>query len=105
MRCVHFIGFKPGTQDWWNAVRIFGEPDFIHRKWDERAAFGGEIDWENDILVFAGKEREDVVYSFSVDDSAMGILSDEKLTSLGYPAGGKPCKKLLTIEEWFFLPK
>lgn len=83
MRCVHFIGFKPYTQDWWSAIKIWGPPDFIHRKWDERAAFGGEIDWENDILVFAGKERESVVHSFSVDDSNMDIPSDEELTRMG----------------------
>lgn len=105
MRAIHFIGFKPGTQDWWNAVRIFGEPHFIHRKWDERAFYGGEIDWENDTLIFAGKEREDVVHSFSVDDSNMGIPSDEELTRLGYPGGGTPCKTLLTIEEWFSRPE
>lgn len=105
MRCVHFIGFKPYTQDWWNAIHVFGRPDFIHRKWDERAAFGGEIDKENDILVFTGKEFEDIIHPFAVDDSAMGIPNDEELTRLGYPCGGEPCKKLLTIEEWLYLKK
>jgi hypothetical protein len=78
MKAVHFIGFKPGAQDWWNALKIWGRPDFVHRKWDERAAFGGEIDWNEDILIFAGKEREDVIHSFSVDDSNMGIPSEEE---------------------------
>ena len=55
----------------------------MHRKWDERAAFGGEIDWNEDTLIFAGKEREDVIHSFSVDDSGFDIPSDEKLTRMG----------------------
>ena len=82
MKAIHFIGFKPGARDWWNALKIWGRPDFVHRKWDERAAFGGEIDWENDILVFTGKEREDIIHPFAVDDSNMGIPSEEEWARL-----------------------
>ena len=32
---VHFIGFKDGRYH--NAVKVFGQPDFIHRYWDVRA--------------------------------------------------------------------
>ena len=31
MRCVHFIGFRDDR--YWNAVRVFGRPHFIHRWW------------------------------------------------------------------------
>jgi hypothetical protein len=80
---THFIGIRPGTDRWWQAVRVFGKPDFIHLKWDQRAYYGGEIDWENDRLIFGGKERQDVVHSFSVDDSNADIPSDARLMEMG----------------------
>ena len=87
-RAIHFIGFKPGSQDWWNAVKIFGKPDFVHRKWDERAAYGGEIDPVNDILVFSRASEWDACrfnrpMRGSVDDSAADIPSDDRLTEMG----------------------
>ena len=33
---VHFVGFRDDR--YWNACRVFGLPDFIHRRWDKRAA-------------------------------------------------------------------
>ncbi|MXO84562.1 hypothetical protein GRI38_00750 [Altererythrobacter aurantiacus] len=33
---VHFIGFRDDR--YWNAVKVFGPPDFIHRNWDRYAA-------------------------------------------------------------------
>lgn len=86
MQCVHFIGFRD-TKQYWLACQVFGKPDFIHIKWDIRAAHGGEIA-DNDILVFAsGKEWEyytsNSPYPFSVDDSNIGIPSDEELTKMG----------------------
>ena len=32
---IHFVGFRDDR--YWNAVRVFGRPDFIHRRWDLRA--------------------------------------------------------------------
>lgn len=46
--CVHFVGFRDDR--YWNAVRIFGRPDFVHPRWDCRAA--REIA-PNDTIVFA----------------------------------------------------
>jgi len=46
---IHFIGFKC-DQRFWNAVRVFGLPDFIHPGWDKRA--NREI-WDEDIVIFA----------------------------------------------------
>jgi hypothetical protein len=49
--CVHFVGF---TDDrYWNAVRVFGLPDFIHCRWDKRAV--REID-SIDLVIFANGE-------------------------------------------------
>lgn len=47
-QAVHFIAFKDDR--YWNAVRVFGPPDFIHRRWDMRAQ--REI-MPGDTLVFA----------------------------------------------------
>ena len=33
--CVHFVGFRDDR--YINAVRVFGRPDFVHPRWDERA--------------------------------------------------------------------
>jgi len=33
--CLHFVGFR--DERYLNAVRVFGQPDFIHRGWDLRA--------------------------------------------------------------------
>jgi len=37
---IHFVGFR--NDRYWNAVRIWGFPDFIHPRWDVRARFGGD---------------------------------------------------------------
>lgn len=34
----HFVGFR--GDEFWSTVRIWGPPDFIHRKWDQRARRG-----------------------------------------------------------------
>lgn len=49
MRCVHFVGFR--GEEYWAAVRAFGQPHFIHRGWDKRAR--REIDFDADLIVFA----------------------------------------------------
>ena len=69
MQAVHFIGFKPGSQSFWNAVKVFGQPDFVHRVWDARAKFGGE--WHpDDVSVFAkDQDRNSPVVDFVFDDS------------------------------------
>jgi hypothetical protein len=46
--CVHFIAFSDDR--YWNAVRVWGRPDVIHRPWGRRA--GREIDPAFDILIF-----------------------------------------------------
>lgn len=67
---VHFVGFKDPRRDkderYYNAVKVFGPPDFLHRGWDRRAR--REI-MDGDTIVFAkGDERQELsLYSF--DDS------------------------------------
>ena len=49
------------------AVRVFGEPDFLHRRWDQRAQ--REI-MEGDVIVFAKGDADQPPSPFNYDDSA-----------------------------------
>lgn len=64
MRVVHYIGFR--GDEYTRARRIFGGPAFIHRVHDMRA--NREIDWDNDLVIFANKEREDIVRPVNAPD-------------------------------------
>ena len=67
MNCaVHFVNFKTGER-YRNAVRVMGEPDFIHRYWDIRAK--AEV-VPGDIVVFAVGNIGDTPRVFAYDDSA-----------------------------------
>ena len=59
-RIVNFIGFRGDEYN--SAVKIWGKPDFIHPVHDRRAYV--EIDKENDILIFAGKERPEILSKY-----------------------------------------
>ena len=52
MTHVHFVGFRE-DQEFLAAVRVFGQPDFIHKIHDQRAY--GDIDQDNDIVVLASR--------------------------------------------------
>lgn len=75
---VHFVGFAPGSQRFWNAVSVFGPPDFVHRVWDARAKHGGE--WHpSDTMIFAtNQDRNSPVSKFVVDDSNVDVQEFEK---------------------------
>lgn len=62
---LHFVGFKDDR--YWNAIRAFGNPDFIHRQWDVRAK--AEI-VEGDIAVFAKGDETYPPSDFCYNDSA-----------------------------------
>ena len=66
---VHFIAFREFDQQYWNAVRVFGPPAFVHRVWDQRAAFGGEFDPDQDVRVFAKGIDTDTPSPWSFNDS------------------------------------
>lgn len=67
---VHFVGFRTGDQ-YHNAIKVFGRPDFIHRSWDVRAKFSGEWDPDHDIFVFAKGTENDDPSPYAFDDSAV----------------------------------
>ena len=48
----HFVGFRDPAQ-FARVCRVFGRPEFVHARWDSRAAFGGEFDPDTDVRVFA----------------------------------------------------
>lgn len=70
---THFVRFDDnhGSQ-FWNAVRIFGPPDFMHRKWDQRAR--REIA-EGDMIVFAKGDENQMVSKFNGDDEYYACAS------------------------------
>ena len=62
---IHFVGFKDDRYH--NAVRTFGRPDFVHRRWDYRAVC--EIA-PGDVVVFADGDEHSPVHAYAYDDSA-----------------------------------
>lgn len=63
--CFHFVGFK--NDRWFNAINVFGMPDFIHRRWDARAV--SEV-MPGDVVLFADGDENSPVSPFAYDDSA-----------------------------------
>ncbi len=64
---LHFVRFSNDYDSHWqNAVKIFGEPDFIHRGWDRRAQ--REI-FEGDVIVFAKGDYNQPLAPYNYDDS------------------------------------
>lgn len=61
--CVHFVSFR--GEEYWNAVKVFGPPDYYHLGWDRRAR--REID-EGDVIVFAQGEHDQEMREKSFDD-------------------------------------
>lgn len=49
---LHFVGFRDGTEVY-RAMQVFGIPDFVHIAADARFVYGGELDPDSDIIVFA----------------------------------------------------
>lgn len=62
---LHFVRFKDDR--YWNAVKTFGRPDFVHRFWDHRAV--AEV-MPGDTVVFAEGDEHQAVVTHSYDDSA-----------------------------------
>lgn len=63
---LHFVGFKDDRI--YNAIAVFGIPDFYHRIYDHRAVV--EI-FEGDTVVFANGDETQPVREFTHDDSQM----------------------------------
>ena len=68
-RYIHFVGFRT-KQQWTNAVRVFGQPDFVHSIHDNRmhGDTGYPIDPATDCVVFGDKGR-DTPRQYSDNDS------------------------------------
>ena len=62
----HFVGFKNDRV--YNALSVFGYPDFWHRLWDERAV--REVA-DGDIVLFANGDETQPVREFTHDDSQL----------------------------------
>jgi hypothetical protein len=62
---VHFVGFK--DERVYNALKVFGKPDFWHRFWDLRAV--AEV-VEGDTVIFATGNEYTTPNVNAFDDSA-----------------------------------
>jgi cation diffusion facilitator CzcD-associated flavoprotein CzcO len=67
---IHFVGFRDDR--YWNAVKVWGRPSFIHRGWDTRAR--REIA-EVDTVVFANgpHDQEPSVRTFNDIDEVQPL--------------------------------
>ena len=68
-RHIHFIGFRDDR--YWNAVKVWGLPDFYHRIWDNRAK--QEIS-PGDVVIFANAKdyaNFDNPTKWNFDDSSV----------------------------------
>jgi hypothetical protein len=68
-RYIHFVGFRT-KQQFTNAVRVFGQPDFVHSIHDHRmyGDTGFPIDPKTDCVVF-GDKGHDTPRQYSDNDS------------------------------------
>jgi hypothetical protein len=68
-RYIHFVGFRT-KQQFTNAVRVFGQPDFVHSIHDNRmyGDTGFPIDPKTDCVVF-GDKGHDTPHQYSDNDS------------------------------------
>lgn len=70
-RATHFVRFPDLHGDqFWSAVRTFGEPDFLHRYWDRRAR--REIA-DGDLVLFAKGEADQPHAPFNGNDEAYAL--------------------------------
>ncbi len=60
---LHFVGFR--GDEYWSAVRVFGQPDFIHIGWDRWAR--QEV-MDGDVAVFAHGTFDDEPSAYSFPD-------------------------------------
>lgn len=68
---VHFIGFR--GEEYWSAVKVWGEPHYIHRGWDKRA----QRDIADvDTVIFAKGECGDAPRDFNYNDITEGGDAD-----------------------------
>lgn len=75
--CVHFVAFRDEFgREYESARRLWGSPNFFHRKWDQRAQ--REIA-PYDVIVFArGSEHEEPSWRNVDDSSESGDPADEE---------------------------
>ena len=67
-RYIHFVGFRT-KQQFTNAVRVFGQPDFVHSVHDNRmyGDTGYPIDPNEEVVIF-GSRGHSVPCKFSDQD-------------------------------------
>jgi len=64
-RMLHFVGFRDDRYH--NAIRVFGQPDFVHQRWDWRTI--QELT-DGDTIIFATGDETKPLARYSYDDSS-----------------------------------
>ena len=70
---LHYVGFR--ADEYWSAVRIWGRPTFIHRRWDQRAR--REIA-DGDTIIFATGSEADEPSRFNGSDIEEGKSHEDQ---------------------------
>lgn len=60
---VHFVGFR--GEEFHSAVKVWGQPDFIHRWIDDRLWNGGELDTTDVVVLSKTARRASHPHSFN----------------------------------------
>lgn len=69
---IHFVGFK--DERYYNAVRVWGSPHYVHIRWDRRAQ--RDI-VEGDIVVFAYGDESQPIKRYNGPDIIEDLLLDD----------------------------
>ena len=65
-KALHFVGFRGDEYN--NAVKVFGKPDFFHRRYDARVVFSGEVANGDTVLFANGSENNFTKWAFNDSD-------------------------------------
>lgn len=97
---IHFIGFHPDKDKskFDRAVQMFGQPDFVHRKWDARAKQGGEY-MPGDIRIFANGSEKDAADPNAYDDSEEDIVAFNKAQKKAQPKAPPAAAEKVTVKK------
>lgn len=84
-KLTHFVGFRDDR--YWNAVRIWGEPDMVHEAWDTYAA--NDVA-PGDVVIFADGAADRKPRSFTVEAARSRELRQKRTSPVTNIRRGSP---------------